>query len=90
LKYFFFNSSKLVFVNITFYVFQMPVILTFLNTRLGFCREAYNQELAPGITRTLHATERGRALFFRYAMFYHFYSDLDHNLAFVYASQIGA
>jgi len=40
---------NLFFVNTGLYVFQMPVLLTLRNT--GIWQEAYNQAVAPGITR---------------------------------------
>jgi len=35
----------------------MPVFLTLRNTTIGFAKGAYNQAVAPGITRLLHAHE---------------------------------
>jgi len=52
LKYFLFNMSKLIFVNSSFHMHQMPLFVTFLNTSLEFGERAYNQAVAPGRHQT--------------------------------------
>jgi len=42
--------TKLVFCQHYFYVFQMPIYLTFLSTGLEFGMGAHNQAVALGIT----------------------------------------
>jgi len=47
------SCQNLFFVNTSVYVLQLPVFLAFFNNRVWW--GAYNQAVAPGITRPLHA-----------------------------------
>ena len=49
--YSFLKAFLVLIVKTSFYLFQMPVFFTFLNT--GIWCGAYNQAVAPGITRPI-------------------------------------